>query len=55
MIRNLIDYSEYRIQRSNFEFWDRLVNYSIDWKNELFRKRFNGFLETQAVLPEKLN
>ncbi len=25
MIRNLIDYSEYRIQRSNFEFWDQLI------------------------------
>jgi hypothetical protein len=24
MIRNLIDYSEYRVQRSNFEFWDQL-------------------------------
>jgi hypothetical protein len=25
MIRNLIDYSEYRVQRSNFEFWDQLI------------------------------
>ena len=25
MIRNLIDYSEYRVQRSDFEFWDQLV------------------------------
>jgi hypothetical protein len=31
MIRNLIDYSEYRTQRSNFEFWDRLRN-KREWK-----------------------
>ncbi len=27
MIRNSINYSEYNIQRGNFEFWDELYKY----------------------------
>ena len=30
MIRNSIDYSEYEIQRSNFEFWDQLHFYYVE-------------------------
>ncbi|AKJ38183.1 hypothetical protein A9239_15350 [Methanosarcina sp. A14] len=33
MIRNLIDCSEYRIQRSNFEFWDQLIKKELDLLN----------------------
>lgn len=37
MIRSSIDYSEYEIRRSNFEFWDQLYNrtYAFEAQNQV--------------------
>ena len=52
MIRNWIDYSEYRIQRGNFEFWDKLNNKKATETLEYIWEAFQGkiFLINKALM-----
>lgn len=58
MIRNWSDYSEYRIQRSNFEFWDRLiikVKYGLKYKSaaiELIAAQYEEEILEPELRPE---